>query len=802
MTTNEFYKLLEKKILILDGATGTELQKRGLPKGACPEKWVSENPHSISDVQKAYMEAGSDIVYSCTFGANRFKLEEFGLENEVFELNKKLVEISKKSVGDKCLVAGDMAPTGKFVEPFGDTSFEKCVDVYKEQVKGLIAGGVDLFVIETMLDIQETRAALIAVRELSDLPVMISLTFSEDQRTLTGTDPVSALITLQSLGASAFGCNCSTGPKEMLKVIELIKPYAKIPLIAKPNAGLPKLIDGKTAFTMEADEFASYAPKFAEAGVNLFGGCCGTSPEYIKKASETIASKKPINPLVKSISAVSSARDYTLLTRNIPLTIVGERINPTGKKTLQAELKEGKFDEVRRFAGEQTESGARILDVNVGMAGINEKEIMLKSINLLCTINSLPLCIDSSDPDVIEAALRVYPGRALINSISAEKKKIEKLLPLAAKYGTMFILLPLNDNEIPAKAEGRIKIVEEIFNEAKKYGYTKDDITVDGLVMTVSSDPEAAKETLKLINWCSNSFGVNTIVGLSNVSFGLPERKLVNASFLSMAIFNGLSMAIANPNEEILVNAKFASDVLTGNDKGSKYYIEKFSNAKKENISTSKENVKTEQAVYQCVIDGNKEKIVFFLKKAIEENIKPDSLVNEYLIPAINKVGDLYDKKIYFLPQLIASAEAMKDGFAYLEPLLSETGANSSKKPKVVFATVKGDIHDIGKNIVILMLKNYGFDVVDLGKDVPAEFIVESAIKEKAEIIGLSALMTTTMIEMKKVVTLAKEKNLQSKIIIGGAVITQEYSEEIGADGYSKDSIDAVKLSKRLLGIL
>ena len=801
MTIKQFNEILQNKILVLDGATGTELQKRGMPKGVCPEKWVSENPSILIDVQKSYKDAGTNIVYSCTFGANRYKLEEFGLQDEVYQLNKKLAEISRDAVGKDSLVAGDLAPTGKFIEPFGDVSFNDAVAVYKEQVKGLLDGGVDLFVIETMLDIQEMRAALIAVKESCDLPVICTMTFAEDGLTLTGTDSLAALITLQSLGASAFGCNCSVGPEAMLKLIKNLKPYAKIPLLAKPNAGLPKLIDGKTVFDMDKDEFGSFVPQFAEVGVNLFGGCCGTSPEYIKVSAEKLKNAKPILPKVESLSAVSSSRKGLLLTRNIPLVVIGERINPTGKKTLQAQLKEGKFDEVRRFASEQAESGAKMLDVNMGMSGIDEKEMMLKSVKLLSTASDLPLAIDSSNPDVIEAALRVYPGRALINSISNEKKKIEKLLPIAAKYGAMFILLPLNDDEIPQTADGRIKEVNKVFTEAQKLGFTKDDIVVDGLVLTVSADQNAAKETLKLINWCSNEFGVNTTVGLSNVSFGLPERKLVNAAFLAMAMYNGLSMAIANPNEEILMNSKLSSDVLTGNDKGSKEYIAKFSNIAKETITKPKDTLSINELIYQCVIEGNKETIVEHIKKAIEQKIEANILVNDSLIKAINKVGDLYDKKVYFLPQLIASAEAMKSGFAILEPLLTKKEGDLTQKAKVILATVKGDIHDIGKNIVGLMLKNYGFDVIDLGKDVPAETIIEEALKQKASLIGLSALMTTTMVEMKTVVQLAKAKNVSAKIFIGGAVISEQYAEEIEANGYAKDSIEAVKIAKKLCGM-
>ncbi len=802
MTINEFNGLIEKQILVLDGATGTELQKRGMPKGVCPEKWVSENPEHIIAVQRAYRDAGANIVYSCTFGANRIKLEEFGLQDQVFELNKKLAQISREAMDGKGWVAGDMSPTGLFVEPFGELKFDDAVSIYSEQAKGLVAGGVDFFVVETMLDIQELRAAILGIKAVSDLPIFASMTFSADGRTLTGTDPISALITVQSLGAAAFGCNCSTGPDTMLGVIKSLKPYAKIPLLAKPNAGLPKLKDGKTVFDMPAEQFGEYVPDFIKAGVNLFGGCCGTAPDYIKEISRQTRGIKPVRPLIKSLSAVSSARSFVMLDLNGPLTIVGERINPTGKKLLQAELKEGKMELVRKYASEQELAGAKLLDVNMGMPGIDEKDMMIKSISLLSKISSLPLVIDSSNPAVIEEALKLYPGRALVNSISAEEHKLKKLLPICAKYGASFILLPLTDNEIPVTSDGRINVINKIFSEAEHFGFTREDIVVDGLVMTVSSDQNAAKETLKLFKWCSSEFKVNTICGLSNVSFGLPQRKNINASFLAMAQYCGLTMAIANPNEEILMTTKYSSDVLTAADTGSKLYINKFSDIKQDN-TVQKTEKSTNQQIFDAVVEGNKDHIVDLIKKSLSESTKEQELVDKYLIPAINKVGDYYDKKIYFLPQLIGSAETLKSAFGYLEPLLLKSqGDTGRKKPLFVLATVKGDIHDIGKNIVALMLKNYGFEVIDLGKDVPAEKIVSESIRLKADIIGLSALMTTTMTEMKTVVDIAKTQGLKSKIIIGGAVITQDYSDEIGADGYGQDSIQAVKLAQRLLGIV
>ncbi len=801
MNKAQFRELISNKVLILDGATGTELQKKGMPTGICPEKWVYENPDVIKSIQNEYIKAGSNIIYTCTFGGNRIKLDEFGIGDRTVELNRCLAQYSKEAAGDKCLVAGDLASTGRFIKPLGDMDFEECVNIYKEQVKGLLEGGVDLFVIETMLDIQEARAALLAVKESCDLPVCVSMSFDENLRTLTGTDPITALITLQSLGADVVGCNCSTGPIQMLKIISMMKPYAKVPLMAKPNAGLPKLINGKTIFDMKPEEFGLYTKEFIDAGVNLLGGCCGTSPDYIRQLYLKSTDLKPVDIPSEPYSAITSSRKTAFFGFGKPVAVVGERINPTGKKQLQAELREGSTHEIRKFAAEQVEKGASILDVNVGMPGIDERETMVNTVSLLSSISDAPLCLDSSSPEVLEAALRIYPGRALINSISQEKIKLEKLLPVAAKYGAMFILLPLSDEGVPEKAEQRKVIVENVFEKAAQYGYQKCDVVVDGLVMTVSANQEAALETLKLIDWCSTEFGCGTIVGLSNVSFGLPERSWVNAAFLAMAISKGLTMAIANPSSELLMNIKMACDVITKNDINSRNYISYFGS--RQMPSTGEAQIKSEdkkigEKIFDAVLVGDTEIIGTLINKALEEKNSARDIVDNHLIPAINQVGKLFDEKKYFLPQLIQSAETMKKGFTFVEPLLKQAVTIEEKEVIILMATVKGDIHDIGKNIVALMLRNYGFKVYDLGKDVSAETIINKAKSLNAHIIGLSALMTTTMVEMRDVINLAKEQNLNCKFMIGGAVVDAEYAKEIGADGYSRDAYEAVKLAKRL----
>lgn len=796
MNRKEFRELLESGLAILDGATGTELAKRGMPAGVCPELWCIENPSAIKDLQEKYISAGSNIIYAPTFGGNRCKLEEFGLEKRLHEINSTLASMSKKNAGGAC-VFGDLAPTGRFIEPFGDMSFEDAVSIYREQVLALIDGGVDGFVIETMMDIQEARAALLAVKESCELPVMVSMTYEKSGRTLNGTDPLSALITLQSLGADAVGCNCSTGPSDMLNVIREMREYAKVPLLAKPNAGMPKLKDGSTLFDMGADEFASYADDFIKSGANIVGGCCGTTPEHIAALAARSRGKGTELSFRRGLSAVSSARKTVFMGSGMPLTVVGERINPTGKKALQAELREGKTGVVQEFALEQQIKGATILDVNMGLSGIDEREMMLKSVKLLSKMSDLPLCIDSTSPEVVEAALRIYPGRALVNSVSAEKERIEKTLPIAAKYGAMFILLPLNDKGIPATLEERKEIVEYVLKEGAKYGYTPDDIAVDGLVMTVSSDSAAPARTLDLIEWCSREKGMNTICGLSNVSFGLPVREWINGAFLAMAVSRGLSMAIANPSSEQLMNTAFSCNALAGRDRNLSAYVEKFSGAAGE-TKTAAAELTPDKLVFESVLRGWDDRIESSIKKALEAGISPQKIVDGSLIPAITLVGDKYDRKEYFLPQLIMSADTMRKGFSVLEPFLA-TGEGVKKEGRIVIATVKGDIHDIGKNIVALMLRNYGFEVIDLGKDVSAETILDRAVEVRADIVALSALMTTTMTEMKTVISLCRERELKFRFMIGGAVVDQDYADEIGADGYSKDAMDAVKLAKALV---
>ena len=805
---DKIQKLLAERIVLLDGATGTEMQKRGLPAGVSPELWSIDNPEVSAEIYRAYAESGSDILYSCTFGGTPWKLEEFDADGRTEEVNRLIAENAVKTAEalaaegrKRPFIAGDIGPSGRFIMPFGDLEFEDAVNGIKRQVRGLLDGGADLFVIETQIDIQECRAGLLAVKELTDSFTMVTMTFDESGLSLNGTSPEAMAVTLKSLGADAIGINCSTGPAEMLKLIRRISAVVELPVIAKPNAGMPVIRDGQTVFPMGADEFGSYAEGFVEAGVNIMGGCCGTSPDHITALAANMKPLKPVERTEPSDSMLSSATACLATSGSSPVRIIGERINPTGKKRLQEELRAGNMGYVKKLAREQAEAGADLLDINAGMPGIDEKQTLLDIISAVVPVVHLPLVIDSSDPDVVEAAVRYYPGRALINSISAEKEKLEKLLPVAARYGAMLIALPLADNELPDKAERRIELVEEIAAAAAAFGYSRRDIIVDGLVMTVSSNQQAAAETLATVKWASaNGFG--TVLGLSNVSFGLPERGWINSSFFAMAAASGLSWAIANPSHELLMNAKYSSDVLTGRDRDSLSYIERFSKTVEEKAvgekagSPSDVDLSLEALIKKAIIEGRREDIEELCRKALDAGYKPGHLLQKEMIPSIMKVGDLYDQKKYFLPQLIASAETMQKGFTVLEPALKAAG-DDEKKGTLVFATVQGDIHDIGKNIVVLMLRNYGFEVIDLGKDVTADAIADAAAEHGADIVGLSALMTTTMIRMPEVIDKLKERGIKADVMVGGAVVTREWAESIGAS-YSSDGVEAVNKASEL----
>ena len=785
------------------------------------------------------MQAGTNILYAPTFTANRVKLAEYHLEKNMSSMIHDLVAISKEAAastpGHPVYVAGDITMTGEQLRPMGKMELEDLIAIYKEQILCLVDAGADLLVVETMMSLAETRAALIAAKEVCDLPVIATLTFEADGRTLFGTDAKTAAVVLESLGASAIGANCSTGPAQMEGIISDMVSVTMIPIIAKPNAGLPFLDEnGTTCYNMEAEEFTEEMQVLVNVGATILGGCCGTTPEFIRQlhdrfgtVAQATATRRP-----EGIRYLTSERITHSFGLEDGFFVVGERINPTGKKALQAQLREGNFEKVIQFAEEQETCGAKVLDINMGMSGIDEKLCMLRALEEVSGVTNLPLSLDSSYVEVLEAALRNYPGRALVNSVSLETEKFEKLLPIVAKYGAMFILLPLSDAGLPKDIEEKKEIIHKIYDRALSLGMRKEDIVVDGLVATVGANPKAALETLETIRYCKSN-GFATICGLSNISFAMPERGFVNTAFLTLAIQSGLTMAIANPSQEMLMSCALATDLLLNKEEAALRYIEYAGGVKERReekeaelsrklalleqqgtkadstdntevpsaVTASKDTPQInemQEKLKTAVLKGNRNGIVKITNEALESGEKPVELLNQVLLPAINLVGEYFDQGKYFLPQLIASAEAMKNSIEVLEPLL-QTGNSGEEMPVVVIATVEGDIHDIGKNLVALMLKNHGFHVIDLGKDVPQAKILETAKEHHAEFIALSALMTTTMQRMREIVAAAKQEGITAKIIIGGAVITQEYADEIGADGYSKDAADAVKLAKSLM---
>ena len=839
MTREEFIQLSKDHILYLDGATGSNLVKAGMPSGVCPEQWILEHKDVMLQLQKNYVQAGTNILYAPTFTANRIKLAEYHLEKNMSSMIHELVAISKEAAagtpGQTVLVAGDITMTGEQLKPMGKMKLEDLIDIYKEQILCLVDAGVDLLVVETMMSLAETRAALIAAKEVCELPVIATLTFEADGRTLFGTDAKTAAIVLESLGASAIGANCSTGPAQMESIISDMAAHTRIPVIAKPNAGLPFLDEnGTTCYNMEAEEFAEEMEVLVNVGATILGGCCGTTPEFIRQIHERFGTEAKVTAARRpeGIRYLTSERTTHSFGLDDGFFVVGERINPTGKKALQAQLREGSFEKVIQFAEEQEACGAKVLDINMGMSGIDEKASMLRALEEVSGVTNLPLSLDSSYVEVLEAALRNYPGRALVNSVSLETEKFEKLLPIVAKYGAMFILLPLSDAGLPKDIEEKKEIIHKIYERATALGMQKEDIVVDGLVATVGANPKAALETLETIRYCKAN-GFATICGLSNISFAMPERGFVNTAFLTLAVQAGLTMAIANPSQELLMSCALATDLLLNKEDAALRYIEYAGGVKERREEKEAELAKKlellesqgtsaavsggtgseqkaaaandipqidqmQEKLKTAVLKGNRNGIVKITNEALESGEKPAELLNQVLLPAINLVGEYFDQGKYFLPQLIASAEAMKNSIEVLEPLL-QTDSNGEEMPVVVIATVEGDIHDIGKNLVALMLKNHGFHVIDLGKDVPQTKILETAKEHHAEFIALSALMTTTMQRMREIVAAAKEEGITAKIIIGGAVITQEYAEEIGADGYSKDAADAVKLAKSLM---
>ena len=788
--------LLEKKILTLDGAMGTMLQAKGLTLGTSPELLNLTQPNWLEEIHKAYVEAGAEIIQTNTFGANALKLAEYNLEGQLKEINRAAVKIAKKAAGDKALVAASVGPLGQLLEPLGKLTFWETYTIFKEQVRVLEDAGADIISIETMSDLQEARAALLAVKENTKLSVFCQMTFADGKRTLTGTDPATAVTVLEAMGADVVGANCSTGPEELVEVISAMRKVSNGFLVVQPNAGLPQLIDGKTVFLATPEEMGYYAPRLVEAGANIIGGCCGTQPKHIKAMVEALKGVKPGLRASKPTGRLASRTKTIFIDNQLPPLVIGERINPSANQHLAEELRESKMITLRQEAELQIKAGADLLDVNVGTPGIDEKAAMGRAVILLQSVSDLPLVIDSSDIAALEAGLANYSGKALLNSVNGKEESLASVLPLAKKYGAAIIGLTLGAEGIPKTAEGRVEIARKIMERALAEGIAKEDIYIDCLVLTASTEQAGTLETLEAIWKVKKELGLKTVSGMSNISYGLPRRDLLNGAFLAMGIGIGLDLAILDPlssSQDILR----AAAVLANRDLAAQDYIKTYGNQKELVETISSTAISIEQQIREAVVNGNKENISTLLKDALLRGQEPMNIINTLLLPAMEEVGEKYEDGIFFLPQLMLAAETMKIAFESLKPHLEE-GEGLKTLGTIVLATVKGDIHDIGKNIVAVVLENYGFKVVDLGKDVDKKRIVEAVKKEKADLVGLSALMTTTLSEMEEVISELKAQGITIPVLVGGAVVTQSYGDKIGAT-YARDAVDAVAKAKFLL---
>ena len=787
-------------IHIFDGAMGTMFQQLGLlPTGYCPEMLNIDNPEAVTSVHKQYVDAGSTVIETNTFGASPLKLAHYGLSDRAREINIAAVKAAK-AAGNNIKVAGSMGPTGRFIKPVGDLDFEDAYENYKVQAAALADGGADYILIETSIDLQEMRAALLAAKEVTNLPVICQQSFSEDGRTVTGTDPQTFAITVDAMGADIIGVNCSLGPEQLLPVVKAISENTEKPVSVQPNAGMPQLVNGKTTFPMGPEDFGEWAPKLLQAGATYLGGCCGTTPAHIAAIKKAIAGleEPSFKPLRRRLMISSRSKTVTI-DKDLPTRLIGERINPTGRKKLAAEIKNGSFLSVKKEAIDQVKAGASLLDVNMGVGGIDQAQAMKKAVTEISQLTDAPLVIDTSDATVLEAGLRAYPGRALINSVSAEKERLEKFIPLAKKYGAAILCLPLTDEGIPKSAEERIQVMDTIISAAKKAGLKDGDFLLDGLVMTVATDVNACNQTLKTLQLYREKYGYPSTMGLSNISFGLPNRPLINSTFFAMCLSAGLDAPIMNPYDDAMQNALMASMALLGKDPNGRDFSKKESNLAVAKTAAVAKHIELTplEAVKQAVIDGDADSMTQLIESALGTGVEPNELTEKCLTAAMNDIGVDFGAGRIFLPQVLLSAEAMRAAFNILkEKFPAQDGEG---KGTVVLATVKGDVHDLGKNIVGALLENSGFKLIDLGKDVPAEEIVSSAIKNEADIVGLCALMTTTMTEIDEVIKQLKESGNTSKVIVGGAALTQDYADEAGADYYAQDAVIALNIANEIV---
>jgi 5-methyltetrahydrofolate--homocysteine methyltransferase len=796
-----FMQAVRERVLVLDGAMGTMLQERGLKAGQSPEELNLTAPEIVAGVHRAYLDAGADIIVTNTFGGSSAKLEHYDLGDRVAQINETAVRLAREVAGEKAYVAGSIGPTGRFVEPVGDLSFDQMRDIFSEQARALIDAGCDLITLETFLDIKEIRAAVIAIRELSaDIPVIAMLTFEEKGRSVLGSPPEAAAITLEAVGASMIGSNCGLGVEGIYEILRAMRRVTTLPLICQANAGLPILKDGVTLFPGTPQEMTAYHDRLIELGVRVIGGCCGTTPGHIAAMKQALAGKQ--TPFAEKEACgttwLSSRGSFAAIGGGAPVAVIGERINPTGKKLFSQELRESKVTYIRREALEQSALGATLLDVNVGAPGIDEPAAMERAVFCITGAVQTPLVIDSSSPLALEAGLKAADGKVLINSVNGEEKSLAAVLPLAKKYGAALVCLTLDDCGIPATAAGRTAVAAKIAERAEAAGIKRCDLVVDCLTLTVSAEQKGALVALEAIGQVRAQLGLNTVLGVSNISFGLPCRPLISSTFFSMAMHAGLSAAIINPKEAPMMAAWRSAMVLLGRDPNAAAYINAYKGVQAEAQAPAEappEGIRGR--LVKAVIEGELEAVTELVEEALAQGLTPMQISSEALLKGLEEVGRRFESGAFFLPQVMLSSDTMKAAFARLKQELS-SGALVSLG-KILVATVEGDIHDIGKNILVTLLENNGFEVIDLGKNVSAQRILDEARAHQVDAVGLSALMTTTMAQMDKVLRLLREQGVKSFTMVGGAVVTQEYADEIGADLYAKDAMEAVARIKKLL---
>lgn len=783
--------MLEKfrnSFLVFDGAMGTMLQEFGLKAGEYPETYNIERPEIIFDIHKQYIKAGADIITANTFGANRYKLKK--TKYCVNEIITNGLTIARKAAKNK-YIALDIGPIGTMLSPIGTLSFEEAYDIFKEQVVIGEKCGADLILIETMSDLYEAKAAILAAKENSSLPVFCTMTFSDNKRTFTGTDPITMVNVLEGLGVDALGVNCSVGPKEIQNIVDEILKYASVPVIVQPNAGLPKIIDGNTVFDLTKDEFSDEIEKMAKKGVSICGGCCGTNPEFIKEVKVRLKSMALNRPTPKRLTCTCSSTKTVVIGQEVK--VIGERINPTGKIKFKEALKENNIDLIIKEAILQKESGSDILDINMGLLEIDEKEMMKRVVSELQGIIDTPLQIDSMKKDVIETAVRIYNGKPIINSVNGKKSSMEAIFPIVKKYGALVIGLTLDEDGIPKTAQKRLKIAEKIILNAKKYGIPEESILIDPIVLSASTQQETALETLKVVSLIKSRFNVKTVLGTRNISFGLPNRKIIDTTYLAMGLSYGVDAPIIDSTSQMMDVIR-SFKVLSNQDEGCEEFTNIYGNKKEEN---EVKIISSDGTLKDIILNGLKEEASQKTKELLSK-LEPMEIVDSYIIPALDFVGEKYEAKEIYLPQLIRSAETVKNAFDVIKDKLIEEGKQQISKGKIILATVEGDIHDIGKNIVKLLLENYGFEVMDLGKNVAIDKVVEVAKEEKAKLVGLSALMTSTVENMQRTIKALRNNGIEIKIVVGGAVLTNEYAKKIGADYFAKDAKDTVEIARKI----